>query len=102
MEEAYSTCFQSGNHEPEFTRYFATPHGLDFRHAANLYQIPYRLLDDRERLSEVLEECLLEPGPQILEIITDRVDNQRRHREVVEAVADVVRHELEILKHTLS
>lgn len=90
------------DHEPEFTRYFATPHGLDFRHAANLYQIPYRLLDDCERLSEVLEECLLEPGPQILEIITDRVDNQRRHREVVEAVADVVRHELEVLKHTLS
>lgn len=86
-------------HEPEFTRYFATPHGLDFRHAADLYGIPYRLLDDttrtREALLEALREALLEPGPRILEIRTDRGDNQRRHREVIEAVAEAVKREIE-------
>ncbi len=83
-------------HEPEFTRYFATPHGLDFRHAADLYGIPYRRLDDLTRTSEALRESLLEPGPRILEIRTDRGENQRRHREVIEAVAEAVRREIEV------
>ncbi len=82
-------------HDPEFTRYFATPHGLDFRHAADLYGIPYRLLDDTTRTCEALREALLEPGPRILEIRTDRGDNQRRHREVIAAVAEAVRREIE-------
>ena len=82
--------------EPEFTRYFATPHGLDFRHAADLYGIPYRRLDDLTRTSEALRESLLEPGPRILEIRTDRGENQRRHREVIEAVAEAVRREIEV------
>ena len=84
-------------HEPEFTRYFATPHGLDFRHAAGLFGIPYRRLDDPTHISAVLEEVLLEPGPRILEIRTDRSDNQRRHHEVTEAVAEAVRREIEAL-----
>ena len=82
-------------HEPEFTRYFATPHGLDFRHAADLYGIPYRRLDGPTRTSEALREALLEPGPRILEIRTDRGENQRRHREVIGAVAEAVRREIE-------
>ena len=83
-------------HEPEFTRYFATPHGLDFRHAADLYGIPYRRLDDPTRTSEALREALLEPGPRILEIRTDRDENQRRHQEVIGAVVEAVRREIEV------
>ena len=79
--------------EPEFTRYFATPHGLDFSRAAELYEIPYSLLKPCS-LSEDLREALLEPGPRILEIRTDRDVNQRRHREVIEAVAEAIRCEI--------
>ena len=83
-------------HEPEFTRFFATPHGLDFGQAAALYGIPYRLLAESEGLSKVLGDILLEPGPRILEIRTDRAVNHRRHREVIEAVAHAVRADLEL------
>jgi len=82
-------------HEPEFTRYFATPHGLDFSRAAELYEIPYRCVDSMTGTSEALQEALLEPGPRMLEIRTDRGDNQRRHREVVEVVAEAVRREID-------
>ncbi len=82
-------------HEPEFTRYFATPHGLDFSRAAELYGIPYRRLDAMACISEVFHEALLEPGPRILEIRTDRDDSHRRHREVIEMVTQAVRREIE-------
>ncbi len=78
-------------HEPEFTRYFATPHGLDFRGAAELYRIPYSRVSTKTEMQSAFDETLLEPGPRILEILTDRTVNQRRHREVIEAVAEACR-----------
>ena len=92
-------------HEPEFTRYFATPHGLDFRHAAELYGIPYWRVDgargaDRrvdgarsaaKDIGEALEEVLAGTGPRILEVLSDRDQNQRGRDAVGEAVRGAVR-----------
>ena len=82
-------------HEPEFTRYFATPHGLDFRHAAELYGIPYRRVDGAagaaNDIGEALEEVLAGTGPRILEVLSDRDQNQRRRDAVGEAVRGAVR-----------
>jgi 2-succinyl-5-enolpyruvyl-6-hydroxy-3-cyclohexene-1-carboxylate synthase len=78
-------------HEPEFTRYFATPHGLDFRHAAELYGIPFRRVDDSNGATDALEEVLAGTGPRILEVRSDRDQNQRGHDAVVEAVRGAVR-----------
>ena len=80
-------------HEPEFTTYFATPHGLDFGRTAELYDISYELLEDNEALVETLRGVVLEPGPRILEIRTDRETNHRRHVELIAAVADATRRE---------
>ena len=82
-------------YEPEFTRYFATPHGLDFRHLAALHGIAYRRVDGAHDLRKALARSVIEPGPGILEIRTDRGENQRRHREVAHAVAQSVRPVLE-------
>ncbi len=82
--------------EPEFTRYFATPHGLDFRHAADLYGISYRRLEEASGVREALGDAVIEPGPRILEIRTDRSENQRRHHEVAGSVAEAVRRVLEV------
>jgi 2-succinyl-5-enolpyruvyl-6-hydroxy-3-cyclohexene-1-carboxylate synthase len=79
------------DHEPEFTRYFATPHGLDFRHAAELYGIPYRRVDDPTRATDALVEVLAGAGPRILEVRSERDQNQRGHDAVVEAVRGAVR-----------
>ena len=81
-------------HEPEFTRYFATPHGLDFGRAADLYGIPYLLLGETDTLEETLRSVVLEPGPRILEIRTDRGTNHRRHVEMVRAVGEATRREI--------
>ena len=86
-------------HEPEFTEYFATPHGLDFRHAAELYGIPYRCVDHPTGAADALsgafgdafEEVLAGTGPRILEVRSDRDQNQRGRDAVVEAVRRAVR-----------
>ena len=86
-------------HEPEFTQYFATPHGLDFRHAAELYGIAYRRVDPPtgaansfgDVLGDMLEEVLASTGPRILEVRSDRDQNRRGRDAVVEAVRQAVR-----------
>ena len=74
------------DHEPEFTRYFAAPHGLDFRHVADMYGIRYRHLEEASMVGDAVDDLLSESGPRILEIRSDRAQNVGRRKEVVEAV----------------
>ena len=76
--------------EPEFTQYFATPHGLDFRHTADLYGIPYRCVDHPSGAADALREVLAGTGPRILEVRSDRDQNQRSREAVAEAVRRAV------------
>jgi 2-succinyl-5-enolpyruvyl-6-hydroxy-3-cyclohexene-1-carboxylate synthase len=87
-------------HEPDFTPFFATPHGLDFRHVARLYDLPYARVEGAEGLREALvrrAESSSEDGEgkstgcRIIEVRTDREQNRRRHLEAVEAVRAAVR-----------
>ncbi len=72
--------------EPEFTQYFATPHGLDFRHAAELYGIAYRHVERPADAADALRGLLAGSGPRILEVGSDREQNQRGREAVAEAV----------------
>jgi 2-succinyl-5-enolpyruvyl-6-hydroxy-3-cyclohexene-1-carboxylate synthase len=92
-------------HEPEFTPYFATPHGLDLSRAAALFDVPYRRVSDPTDLRRVLDDHLREmalesvptDGPGltgrsgasrsvIIEVCTSRAAN-RIARDRVRAVA---------------
>lgn len=75
------------NHEPAFTPYFATPHGLDFARAAALYDLPHRMVAaGADSVENEVARALAEGGPWILEVRTDREENRRRHEEVEAAV----------------
>jgi len=76
--------------EPEFMKYFATQHGLDFRHAAELYGIPYRHVDHPTGAAEALGDVLVGTGPRILEVRSDRDQNQRSREAITEAVRRAV------------
>jgi 2-succinyl-5-enolpyruvyl-6-hydroxy-3-cyclohexene-1-carboxylate synthase len=81
-------------HEPHFSRYFATPHGLDFGLAAEMHGVP--LFDvDEQNVSDAVKSAVDVGRTSILRIRTDRAVNQRRHAEVAEAVALQVRATLE-------
>lgn len=80
-------------YEPPFTELFATPHGLDFGHAAGLYGLDHRCVEDRTELVELLSGPDPEhgsAGSRILEVPSDREENRRRHEELEKAVREAV------------
>ena len=81
------------DHEPHFSRFFATPHGLDFRHAASLHGIPFRDVG-AEEVGTAVGSALRSGGSHILRVRTDRAASQGRRREIADAVAAAVREAL--------
>lgn len=83
-------------HEPHFTPYFATPHGVDLARAAALYGVGHRVAEPGdaprralgELLREATEEALEAGAPRVLEVRTDRDENRRRREATLEAAAD--------------
>lgn len=82
-------------YEPAFSRYFVTPHGLDFKHAAQLYGLRFHQPGDRVAVRHALRAALAMGGSHIIEVRSDRIENQRRHEAVYEAVAAAVRQRIE-------
>ncbi len=78
------------NFEPAFTRHFATPHGLDFAHAASLYGLPHERIETREQLVASLERGIARGGSRIIEVRTDRERNRRSRRAVYDAVRSLL------------
>jgi 2-succinyl-5-enolpyruvyl-6-hydroxy-3-cyclohexene-1-carboxylate synthase len=70
-----------------FEEHVATPHGLDFEHAADLYGCSYARAGDRPALRAQLDAALAGPGTSIVEVRTDRAANRALHRELSAAVA---------------
>ena len=70
-----------------FEAHVATPHGLDFAHAAALYGCGHELLDSTGAFTAALARSLHAPGTTILEVRTDRAENVDLHRRAWAAVA---------------
>ena len=73
--------------EPAFTPYFATPHGLDFEHAARLYGLPFADAADPAELAEAVRAAVASPGSRIIRVRTDRETNRRSHERIRARVA---------------
>ncbi|HSH76312.1 MAG TPA: 2-succinyl-5-enolpyruvyl-6-hydroxy-3-cyclohexene-1-carboxylic-acid synthase [Longimicrobiales bacterium] len=80
--------------EPDFTSYFATPHGLDFHHVAALHGVPFRDVGPPE-LREALEAAIRADRTTVLRVRSERAANRRRHDEVGASVARRVREALQ-------
>ncbi len=77
-----------------FEALFATPTGLDFRLAAELYGASFSRMDTWETFRARVQEGLASPGLDIVEVRTTRDRNVRLHQEIWAAVTDAVRSEL--------
>jgi 2-succinyl-5-enolpyruvyl-6-hydroxy-3-cyclohexene-1-carboxylate synthase len=75
----------------DFERHVATPHGLDFAHAAALYGCAFERAGGPESFRAALDRALAADGCTIIEVRTDRRENVRLHRRVWEAVSESVR-----------
>ena len=78
--------------DPEhFEELFGTPHGLDFRPAAEMYGLSYHRVDGREEFRTAVREPLGLPGVGLVEVRTDRRANAQLHRELWDEVSRAVR-----------
>jgi len=72
-----------------FEEHVATPHGLEFAHAAALYGCGYELAGDPAGLEAAVRAAIAGGGgggeTTIIEVRTDRVENLALHRRVAEA-----------------
>jgi 2-succinyl-5-enolpyruvyl-6-hydroxy-3-cyclohexene-1-carboxylate synthase len=69
-----------------FEEHVATPHGLQFAHAAQLYGCDYEQPADISELRSAVDRSLGSTGTTIIEVRTDREQNLALHRTVAEAV----------------
>lgn len=69
-----------------FEPHVATPHGLDYAHAAALYGCRHQLVQTLGDLQTALEQTLRSGTTTILEVRSDRVENLALHRRVADAV----------------
>ncbi len=75
----------------DFVEHVATPHGLDFAHAAALFDLGYETADDPESFRAALGRGLAADHTTIVAVHTDRQANVALHRAVWDEVAASVR-----------
>jgi 2-succinyl-5-enolpyruvyl-6-hydroxy-3-cyclohexene-1-carboxylate synthase len=66
---------------------FGTPHGLDFRPAAALYDLPFETVETPAGYRAALEQSFDRGGTSIIEVKTDRNENLQLHRRLWQEVA---------------
>ena len=69
-----------------FEEHVATPHGLDFAHAAALYDCTYERPAGVQQLRGIVEQSLRTAGTTIIEVRTEREQNRALHRRLLDAV----------------
>jgi len=70
-----------------FEQHVATPHGLDFAHAAALYGCAYTDVEDVAGLRSALADALAGDGTTIIRVASERAANRALHRALAAAVA---------------
>jgi 2-succinyl-5-enolpyruvyl-6-hydroxy-3-cyclohexene-1-carboxylate synthase len=69
-----------------FEEHVATPHGLDFAKAADLYGCAYARPQTPDELERMVARSLDDGLTSILEVVTDRKENRELHRRAAAAV----------------
>lgn len=77
-----------------FEALFGTPLHVDFKHAAALYEAPYTLAASESELESALQESYGRQGLSIIEVQTDRAENEQWHREKWALVNEAILKEL--------
>lgn len=73
-----------------FEQHVATPHGLDFAHAAALYGCGYERPTGVMELRGALERSVATRDTTIVEVRTDREENRALHAHLVDAVREAL------------
>ena len=73
-----------------FERVVGTPHGLDFRHAAQMFGLNYEKPASRSAFEDAYAQAVKGRGATLIEIVTDREQNVTFHRELYDLAKQTV------------
>jgi len=73
-------------HDPAFTDYFVTAHGLDYSHSAKMYGLDYVRADSRDEFRQAFSESVNNRTSTIIEVRTDAQADLQRRNEIMSAV----------------
>lgn len=71
-----------------FEQYFATPHGLNLQHAAQLFRLDYHCPSTWFDFERSYRESCERQQPALIEVRTDRRENLLLHRQIEQAIRD--------------
>ncbi|MCQ4334517.1 2-succinyl-5-enolpyruvyl-6-hydroxy-3-cyclohexene-1-carboxylic-acid synthase [Natronomonas sp. F2-12] len=71
-----------------FERWFRTPHGLDFEHSAELYELAFARTDDRAEFRDLYTEAVGRDDTRIIEVRVDAEKNHNDRRRLERTVID--------------
>ncbi len=71
-----------------FEKFFATPHGCDFRYAAEMFGLKYHNPASLKDFTTVYRHAMKSKKSALIEVHTSRVANARQHQSLWEAVRD--------------
>nr|WP_156710413.1 2-succinyl-5-enolpyruvyl-6-hydroxy-3-cyclohexene-1-carboxylic-acid synthase [Natronomonas sp. CBA1123] len=71
-----------------FEEWFRTPHGLDFEHSAELYDLEFARTDNRDGFRELYADSLASEGTQVIEVSTDSDRNHADRAALQERVVE--------------
>ncbi|HSM35824.1 MAG TPA: 2-succinyl-5-enolpyruvyl-6-hydroxy-3-cyclohexene-1-carboxylic-acid synthase [Longimicrobiales bacterium] len=79
-------------YEPEFTRYFATPHGRDLSTLAAFHGLAHERCDGPVALADALGRRLADGAGGVVEVVTDRERNRLARERVTAAAVAAAAH----------
>ncbi|MFY0762618.1 2-succinyl-5-enolpyruvyl-6-hydroxy-3-cyclohexene-1-carboxylic-acid synthase [Metabacillus dongyingensis] len=77
--------------EKHFETLFGTPTGLDFKHAADLYEASYSLPETWGEFQSAVSDAVIKQGLNIIEVRTNRQTRVSIHRELMNRVSQEIR-----------
>lgn len=75
-------------HEDIFERFFGTPHGLSFEHAADMFGLAYSHPETIDEYRSTLEKVIASRTGSLVEVRTDRTENYEEQRRLLVELAD--------------
>ena len=72
--------------------YFVTPHGLSFKHVADMYGLSYHCPHTCQDFVDAYQKAVNRDTSSIVEVQIDREDNVRVHNEVIQYMQKAIAH----------
>ena len=73
-----------------FEKYFATPHTISFKYAAELFQLDYNLVKTNEEFVSLYRDAVTSNRSLLLEVVTKRDENSEMHRTLQKRIRNTI------------